>query len=101
MTSVARILAVWLTPAMMLAVPAALAARGPDGLWLGLVVTLAPLIVLGWGSGRPVPGDDPRPGETLFPVVTLLVTVGVLLWANIAWRATWRPGSAGAAGRAS
>jgi len=47
MTSVARILAVWLTPAMMLAVPAALAARGPDGLWLGLVVTLAPLMVLG------------------------------------------------------
>jgi len=84
MTSVARILAVWLTPAMMLAVPAALAARGPDGLWLGLVVTLAPLIVLGWGTGRPAPGDDPRPGETLFPVVTLLVTVGVLLWANIA-----------------
>src|SRR5713101_5731521 len=84
MTSVARILAVWLTPAMMLAVPAALAARGPDGLWLGLVVTLAPLIVLGWGTGRPALGDDPRPGETLFPVVTLLVTVGVLLWANIA-----------------
>ena len=35
MTSVARILAVWLTPTVVLAVPAALAARGPDGLWLG------------------------------------------------------------------
>jgi len=35
MTSVARILAVWLTPTVALAVPAALAARGPDGLWLG------------------------------------------------------------------
>ena len=42
MTSVARILAVWLTPTVVLAVPAALAARGPDGLWLGLVVTLDP-----------------------------------------------------------
>ena len=84
MTSVTRILAVWLTPAVVLAVPAALAARGPDGLWLGLVVTLAPLIALGWGTGRPVPGDSSRGGESLFPVVTLLITVGVLLWANIA-----------------
>ncbi len=84
MTSVARILAVWLTPTVVLAVPAALAARGPDGLWLGLVVTLAPLIALAWGTDRPVPGDRSRDDETLFPVVTLLITVGVLLWANIA-----------------
>src|SRR4029077_10236269 len=53
MTSVARILAVWRTPVVALAVPAALAARGPDGLWLGLVVTLAPLVALGWSAGRP------------------------------------------------
>ncbi|MEX2220437.1 MAG: hypothetical protein WEG40_01445 [Candidatus Rokuibacteriota bacterium] len=86
MTSVSRILAVWLTPAVMLAVPAGLAGRGPDGLWLGLVVTLVPLIVLGLGAGRPTapPGDAFRTGATLFPVVTLLITVGVLLWANIA-----------------
>ena len=84
MTSVARILAGWLTPVMVLAVPGALAARGADGLWLGLVVTLAPLIALGWGIGRPHPGDGARGSETLFPVVTLLITVGVLLWANIA-----------------
>ncbi|HEY7437581.1 MAG TPA: hypothetical protein VIE41_20735 [Methylomirabilota bacterium] len=84
MKSVARILAIWLTPAVVLAVPAALAARGPEGLWLGLLVTLAPLIALGWGAGRPAPGADPKPAETLFPVATLLVTVGVLLWANIA-----------------
>jgi len=68
MRSVARILAVWLTPAVVLAVPAALAARGPDGLWLGLVVTLAPLIALAWGTDRPVPGDHSRDDETLFPV---------------------------------
>src|SRR5712691_10073172 len=32
MTSISRILAVWLTPAALLAVPAACAGRGPDGL---------------------------------------------------------------------
>ncbi|MGH7383801.1 MAG: hypothetical protein ACREKG_01385, partial [Candidatus Rokuibacteriota bacterium] len=71
---------------MMLAVPAALAGHGPDGLWLGLVVTLAPLLALGLGARRPAspPGDGLGAGETLFPVVTLLITVGVLLWANIA-----------------
>jgi hypothetical protein len=86
MTSVSRILAVWLTPAAMLAVPAALAARGPDGLWLGLVVALAPLVVLGVAPSRPMPapGETPATGDVLFPVVTLLLTVGVLLWANIA-----------------
>lgn len=86
MTSVARVLAVWLTPAVTLAVPAALAAHGPDGLWLGLVVTLAPLIALGLGAGRTGPPPDDRlgAGDALFPVVTLLIAVGVLLWANIA-----------------
>ena len=86
MTSVSRVLAVWLTPAVMLALPAALAARGPDGLWLGLVVTLAPLIALGLAARPPAPppGGAVGAGEMLFPVVTLLITVGVLLWANIA-----------------
>ena len=84
MTSVARILAVWLTPVVALAVPAALAARGPDGLWLGLVVTLAPLVALGWSTGHPAATAGASADGTLFPVVTLLVTVGVLLWANIA-----------------
>src|SRR6266850_966191 len=84
MTSVARILAVWLTPVVALAVPAALAARGPEGLWLGLVVTLAPLIALGAGGVRPAAAEGVSAAGTLFPVVTLLVTVGVLLWANIA-----------------
>jgi hypothetical protein len=86
MTSVSRVLGVWLTPAMTLAVPAALAAHGPDGLWLGLIVVLGPLIALGLAGRHPVPppGEAPRSGEALFPVVTLLLAIGVLLWANIA-----------------
>jgi hypothetical protein len=86
MTSVSRVLAVWLTPVALLAVPAALAARAADGLWLGLTLTLVPLIVLGFQAGRQVAPAGAGPDErgSLFPVVTLLLTVGVLLWANIA-----------------
>jgi hypothetical protein len=85
MTSASRILAVWLTPAVLLAVPAALARRGPDGLWLGLALMLVPLITLGLDA-RPAAAatDGRRGGEPFFPVVMLLITVGVLLWANIA-----------------
>jgi hypothetical protein len=85
MTSVSRVLAVWLTPAALLAVPAACAGRGPDGLWLGLALTLVPLITLGLGMVRaPAAADTRGEGAPLFPVVMLLVTVGVLIWANIA-----------------
>lgn len=85
MRSVSRILAVWLTPATLLALPAALARGGPDGLWLGLALTLVPLIVLGLDSGRAdmSSAEALRAREPLFPVVTLLITVGILLWANI------------------
>lgn len=83
MTAVSRLLAAWLTPAMLLAVPAALATRAGDGLWLGLVLLLAPLIALGGraGEGTAAPRDD---RGSLFSVVALLITVGLLLWANIA-----------------
>ncbi|HXA97221.1 MAG TPA: hypothetical protein VN323_16785 [Candidatus Dormibacteraeota bacterium] len=86
MTSASRALAVWLTPAVVLALPAALAARGPDGLWLGLVLAFTPLMTLGLASTYPETtssGSRGGGGEPLFPVVTLLITVGVLLWANI------------------
>jgi len=85
MTSVSRVLAVWLTPAALFAVSAACAGRGPDGLWLGLALTLVPLITLGLGMVRvPAAADTRGEGAPLFPVVMLLVTVGVLIWANIA-----------------
>ena len=93
MRSAARVLAVWLTPVALLAVPAALCGRAADGLWLGLAWALVPLIVLGLQTGpRPAgAGRDER--GSLFPVVTLLLTVGVLLWANVALRrSTVAPG---------
>lgn len=83
MTSVSRILAVWLTPAALLAVPAVLATSAADGLWLGLTLLLVPLITLGLSTRRreapPVGGHG-----ALFTVVILLLAVGALLWANIA-----------------
>jgi len=83
MTSVSRILAVWLTPAVLLALPATLATNAADGLWLGLTLALVPLITLGLSAGRrEAPASDGR--GALFPVAILLLTVGALLWANIA-----------------
>lgn len=84
MTSVSRVLAVWLTPAALLAVPAALASHAAGGLWLGLVLLLAPLIVLGLPAARGTAAGPRDARGSLFPVVTLLITVGLLLWANIA-----------------
>jgi hypothetical protein len=83
MTSISRILAAWLTPAALLAVPATLAMSAADGLWLGLTLLLVPLITLGLSVPR---RPDAAPGGrgALFPVVTLLLAVGMLLWANIA-----------------
>jgi hypothetical protein len=84
MTSVSRVLAVWLTPATLLAVPAALATHAADGLWLGLVLLLVPLIALSVPADGRTAGNPREPRGSLFPVVTLLITVGLLLWANIA-----------------
>ena len=84
MTSVSRILAVWLTPAALLAVPAALATSAPDGLWLGLTLSLVPLITLGLSARGRTVSTRGEAARGLFPVVTLLLTVGALLWANIA-----------------
>lgn len=86
MTSAFSVLAVWLTPAVALSMPALIAARGPDGLWAGLALTLVPLLTLGLTAHRPHPAAAPGRSarEPLFPVVTLLLAVSVLLWANIA-----------------
>jgi hypothetical protein len=79
MTSAALYLAAWLTPVLWLAIPALILARGPEGLWIGLALTLAALIALGARPPEAVPGER----ESLFRVVVLLLTVAVLCWANM------------------
>src|SRR5574341_824335 len=79
MTSAVRLLAVWLTPVVWLETPALILDRGPEGLWIALALILAPLIALGARSSEPAPDER----EPWFPVVILLLTVAVLLWANM------------------
>jgi hypothetical protein len=80
MTSVSRVLAVWLTPVALLAAPAALCARAGDGLWLGLTLTLVPLIVVGLSARRAAAPGGPGRAEraSLFPVVTVILARIVL-----------------------
>ncbi|MBI3106853.1 MAG: hypothetical protein HYY95_15010, partial [Candidatus Rokubacteria bacterium] len=74
------ILAVWLTPAVWLTLPALILAGGPDGLWVGLVAVVAPLLALVAGSGRGRPGTGPVP---LFHVAALFLVAAALIWANL------------------
>ncbi len=79
MTSAVRLLAVWLTPVLWLQIPTLIVERGPEGLWIGLTLVLAPLITLGAGPPERASGEP----ESVFAVVILLLTVGVLFWANL------------------
>ena len=79
MTSAAQLLAVWLTPVLWLSMPTLILERGPDGLWIGLALVLVPPIALAAGAPEPAAGAR----EPAFPVVILLLTVGVLFWANM------------------
>ncbi|MBI3105832.1 MAG: hypothetical protein HYY95_09725, partial [Candidatus Rokubacteria bacterium] len=40
------LLAVWLTPAVWLTLPALILAGGPDGLWVGFAAVVAPLVAV-------------------------------------------------------
>jgi hypothetical protein len=81
MSAIAGILAVWLTPVVWFVLPALILAGGTDGLWAGLVLVLSPLVALSVLAPRPAAGGPG--GESLFTVVVLLLTVAVLLWANL------------------
>ena len=80
MTFAARIVALWLTPAAWLALPALVLESGPDGLWVGLLLLVTPLLAL-----AVVGGDAPLVSarDALFPVVALLLVVAILFWANL------------------
>ena len=80
MTPAVRMLALWLTPAIWLEMPALILDGGPDGVWIGLALLLAPLIAL----GMPAPAESERSDrEGTFPVMILFLVVGVLFWANM------------------
>jgi hypothetical protein len=80
LTFAARTLAIWLTPAAWLALPALVLESGPDGLWIGLVLLVAPLLALTVAGGVAPPAPA---GDALFPVLALLLVVGILFWANL------------------
>ena len=81
MTSGARTLAVWLTPAAWLALPALVLEGGPDGVWAGLLLLVAPLLALAAASGDARASQPAR--DALFPVVVFLLVAGLLLWASL------------------
>lgn len=81
MTGAARTLALWLTPAAWLALPGLVLEGGPDGVWAGLLLLVAPLLALSLAGASAPAAQSAR--EALFPVVALLVVVGLLFWANL------------------
>ena len=82
MISSARTLAVWLTPAAWLALPALVLEGGPDGVWAGLLLLVAPLLALAVAGGDARAAQPAR--DALFPVVVFLLVAGLLLWASLA-----------------
>jgi hypothetical protein len=80
MTDAFRLLAVWLTPALWLAMPALILARGSEGLWVGLALTVAPLIALvAPGGAEPAQRDV----WARFRRAVLLAVAGISIWANV------------------
>jgi hypothetical protein len=80
MTDAVRLLALWLTPALWLAMPALILARGTEGLWVGLALTVAPLIaLLGPRGAEPVQ----REAGARFRGAVLLAVAGISIWANV------------------
>src|SRR6185369_16690922 len=80
MTDALRLLALWLTPALWLAMPALILARGSEGLWVGLALTVAPLIALvAPGGAEPARSD----AGARFRGAVLLAVAGISIWANV------------------
>ncbi len=81
MISGARTLAIWLTPAAWLALPGLVLEGGPDGVWAGLLLLVAPLLALSISGGDAQPAQHAR--DALFPVVVFLLVAGLLLWGGL------------------
>ena len=80
MTDAVRLLAVWLTPALWLAMPAIILARGPEGLWIALTLTAAPLVALVMNGRAGLARTD---GRWIFRRVVLFAVAGIMIWANV------------------
>ena len=65
---------------MWLALPALVLESGPDGLWTGLVLPRSPTPRSGPGRRG---GAARAVGRRFFPVLALLLVVGILFWANL------------------
>ncbi len=77
--SAVRLVSGWLTPVVWL-VPSALMLRdGPGGLWVGLLVVLAPLLAVVVGGARVAT----PPSESALHGVVLVVVAALLIWANL------------------
>jgi len=81
MPGATRVMAGWLTPVMWLMPAALMLSEGPDGLWVALLVMLAPLVGLATGAARASRGPLAEP--PLHAGILVLVA-GLLIWANLA-----------------
>jgi hypothetical protein len=70
-------LAAWLHPVLWLTLPALLLGGGGDGLWVGLLAVVGPLVA----RGRPAESLPRR--ASLLAAAALVVAVGLLFWANL------------------
>ncbi len=73
-----RSFSVWITPALLFSVSAELLTRGGEGLWIALLVAVAPLLGLLLVT-PPRDAGPPHPALTF----SLALTGFVLLWANL------------------
>lgn len=73
-----RSVSVWITPALLFSVPAELLTRGGEGLWIALLVVVAPLLGLLLVT-PPRDAAPPHPASTF----SLALMGVVLLWANL------------------
>jgi len=79
MASAVRLVSGWLTPVVWLVPPALMLRDGPGGLWVGLLVVLAPLLALVVGGARAAA----PPSESALHGVVLVAVAALLIWANL------------------
>lgn len=77
----ARLVSAWVTPVLLLAVPTSLLGGGREGLWVALLFVVAPLFAILVAAGPLGPASEAA--ESIFPLVAMLLVVGLMVWANL------------------